>query len=229
MSSCGLRERASGSASASSGSSSSVVRGTIRIPGSGAGRFTAGAVAADVHSMDGSCWRIAFSSCCSEGWDRCRAPRRVPGGPPVGLESLGLPACPVEREHELTARSFPQRVVADERFELADELRVPAQARSASTRSSTRPGGAPPAGRSHSPRTARTQVGRAGPRHRARASRARGRSSGSPPGKRPCPPRGAARSDADRADPPRREQVARAARDQELAAVGPGTLRSCET
>ena len=44
----------------------------------------------------------------------------------VGIERLGLPPGAVEREHQLPAQSFPQRLLADERLELADELGVAA-------------------------------------------------------------------------------------------------------
>ena len=50
--------------------------------------------------------------------------RRARGG--VGVERLGLPAGAVEREHQLPAQSLPQRMLADERLELADELGVAA-------------------------------------------------------------------------------------------------------
>ena len=42
----------------------------------------------------------------------------------VDLEGLGLPPRAIQREHELSARTLAQRVLADERLELADHLRV---------------------------------------------------------------------------------------------------------
>jgi hypothetical protein len=42
----------------------------------------------------------------------------------VRLERLRLPARPVQREHQLRAQAFPQRMLADERLELADHLAV---------------------------------------------------------------------------------------------------------
>ena len=46
---------------------------------------------------------------------------------PVDLERVGLAARAVEREHQLAAQPLAQRVLVDERFELADELRVAAE------------------------------------------------------------------------------------------------------
>jgi hypothetical protein len=45
----------------------------------------------------------------------------------VDVERLGLATGSVEREHELAAEPLLKRVLADERAQLADELRVPAQ------------------------------------------------------------------------------------------------------
>jgi hypothetical protein len=45
----------------------------------------------------------------------------------VDLERLGLAARAVEREHQLAAKPLPQRMLPDERLELADELGVPAE------------------------------------------------------------------------------------------------------
>ena len=50
--------------------------------------------------------------------------RRARSG--VGVERLRLPARAVEREHQLAAQALPQRLLADERLELADELRAAA-------------------------------------------------------------------------------------------------------
>ncbi len=51
-----------------------------------------------------------------------REPRR-----PVDLERLGLPAAAIERDHQLAAQPLAERVRGDQRLELADERRVPAQ------------------------------------------------------------------------------------------------------
>ena len=48
--------------------------------------------------------------------DECAA------GVEVGLERLGLPPGAIEREHQLAAQPLAQRVLSDERLELADEL-----------------------------------------------------------------------------------------------------------
>ena len=45
----------------------------------------------------------------------------------VGLQRLGLPPAAIEREHELAAYALAHRVVAHERLELADHLRVAAE------------------------------------------------------------------------------------------------------
>src|SRR5262249_58424779 len=45
----------------------------------------------------------------------------------VRSERIGLPAGPVESEHQLLAESLAERVTLDERRDLADELDVPAQ------------------------------------------------------------------------------------------------------
>ena len=44
----------------------------------------------------------------------------------VGLERLGLPPGPVQGEHQLGAEVLAERIRADERLELADQLRVAA-------------------------------------------------------------------------------------------------------
>jgi hypothetical protein len=52
-------------------------------------------------------------------------PELVDEHPPrglVGLERLGLPAGAVEREHQLAAETLPERVLGDERLELAHKL-----------------------------------------------------------------------------------------------------------
>ena len=40
------------------------------------------------------------------------------------LRVPGVPAAPVESQHELAAEALPERMAADERFELGDEFRV---------------------------------------------------------------------------------------------------------
>jgi hypothetical protein len=47
---------------------------------------------------------------------------QVPAGSPVRLEGVGLPAGPVQREHQLGVQPLPKRVSADQRVELLDEL-----------------------------------------------------------------------------------------------------------
>src|ERR671923_201963 len=44
-----------------------------------------------------------------------------------GVERLRLPARPVEREHQLLAKALAERILADERLELAHDLGVPAR------------------------------------------------------------------------------------------------------
>src|SRR5207244_5216802 len=48
-------------------------------------------------------------------------------GPAVEVERLRLPPVSVEGDHQLAARPLAQRVVPDERFELREDLRVPAE------------------------------------------------------------------------------------------------------
>src|SRR5206468_858682 len=45
----------------------------------------------------------------------------------IDVESLRLAPRAVEREHQLGAKALTERVLADERMKLGDELRVPAQ------------------------------------------------------------------------------------------------------
>jgi hypothetical protein len=45
---------------------------------------------------------------------------------PVGVESLGLAAASVERQHQLSVQPLPQRVLGDERLELGHEIGVTA-------------------------------------------------------------------------------------------------------
>ena len=46
---------------------------------------------------------------------------------PIGLESIRLPTGAIQGEHELPAQALPQRVVSDQRLELADQVRRLAQ------------------------------------------------------------------------------------------------------
>ena len=57
-------------------------------------------------------------------------PELVLQHPPEALERfqrLRMPAAAVESEHQLPSQPFPERMAADERVELGDELRVPAE------------------------------------------------------------------------------------------------------
>ena len=45
----------------------------------------------------------------------------------VDVERFGLPAGAVEREHQLTARAFPQRVLGDHALQFTDERVMAAQ------------------------------------------------------------------------------------------------------
>ena len=95
-----------------------------------------------------------------------RAPERL-----VARERLGVPARPVEREHVLRAEALAQRVLRDQRLELADDVAVIARARGrprAATRA--RRGEAPRAARPRAARTARANSASAGPRQSASAS-----------------------------------------------------------
>ncbi len=53
--------------------------------------------------------------------------RQEPSGLCVDVESLGLAPAAVERGHELPARPLAQRVLGDERLELAHEIRMAAE------------------------------------------------------------------------------------------------------
>ena len=50
-----------------------------------------------------------------------------PAGIRVGAEGLGLPSRPVERQHQLPAKAFPQRMFRDQRLELRHECVVASQ------------------------------------------------------------------------------------------------------
>ena len=102
---------------------------------------------------------------------RCRTPPTSASRVlPVDLERLGLAPRPVEREHQLAAETLAQRVVPDERLELAEHGDVPAELR-APRRSAARArrAAAPRAARSPSARTTRRRDRRAERRARARA------------------------------------------------------------
>ena len=47
--------------------------------------------------------------------------------PPVGGERVGLPAAPVQRQHELAVQPLPQRVPGHQLLQLGDERVVPAE------------------------------------------------------------------------------------------------------
>ena len=105
-------------------------RAARRRPRAAAGR-AAGSVA---RSSAGSWARIAS----------CRRRSSAPGSTPisldqdrarvaVGLERLGLAARAVQREHPLRVQPLAQRVLGDERVELADHLAVPAGRRGRSS------------------------------------------------------------------------------------------------
>src|SRR5205814_938397 len=54
------------------------------------------------------------------------APDQRPPSRLVGRKRLRLPSRAVEREHQLAAEPFPQRVLGDQAFELSDEFGVAA-------------------------------------------------------------------------------------------------------
>jgi hypothetical protein len=64
-----------------------------------------------------------------EAWRRLDAEliRQRPAGITVGLERLRLAARAVEREHQLSSLALAERVLRDQRFELADDLGVAAK------------------------------------------------------------------------------------------------------
>ena len=70
----------------------------------------------------------------------------------VALERLGLAAAPVQREHELAAEPLAQRMLVDERLELAHEL-------GATARAGGRPRCAPPGRRGAIPPAGRSLAG----------------------------------------------------------------------
>ena len=125
--------RASGPASARSASRSPPPSGTTRIErsGVGAGSTAAGSgrcstapveVEPRILLQDRSLERLERRGRVDAELLDQGAPRLL-----VGLERLGLPARPVQREHQLTAQPLAQRVLRDETLELAHELRVAAE------------------------------------------------------------------------------------------------------
>jgi hypothetical protein len=58
-------------------------------------------------------------------------------GVAVDIEGLGLATGAVEREHELSAEAFPQRVCGDELLQFSDQVRVLAEGEIASMRRSS--------------------------------------------------------------------------------------------
>ena len=84
----------------------------------------------------------------------------------VGGERVGLAARAVEREHELTAQSLAERMLADERLELADERRRAGRARARRRSDPPAPHGAAPRGEVSASRT-RLVVGEVGERRAA--------------------------------------------------------------
>ena len=57
---------------------------------------------------------------------RCRLDPQLldqrPPGVPVDLKRVCLPSRPIQRQHELAAQAFPERMLSDERLQLGDEL-----------------------------------------------------------------------------------------------------------
>ena len=96
------------------------------------------------------------------------APRR-----PVDLQRLGLARRAVEREHQLAAQPLAQRVLGDQRLQLADQVRVPAGGEvGVDALLERRRAAAPPAARARLARTARRRDRRTAARATARAPRA---------------------------------------------------------
>ena len=128
----------------------------------------------------GSWRRIGAWSCCSAGPGSIPSSSTSPAGVLVGLERVGLPARPVEREHQLAAEPLAQRVLARPAPRARRRLGRCRRAR-ARRRSAPRapPAAAPRAGRSRSARTARTaKSASGGPRQSASASPSRPRALG---------------------------------------------------
>ena len=76
-------------------------------------------------SSDESCCRISRSRSFSRGW-RVNAELVLehPAERLKGVERLSVSAAAVKSQHELASEALAERVAADERFELGDELRV---------------------------------------------------------------------------------------------------------
>ena len=107
-------------------------------------------------SSDGSCRRIACSSCRRAG------PGSIPSsstsasaGVPVDLERLGLSSRAIQRQHQLASQALSERMLGDQRLQLGHELdrgvRAPGRRRSAPR---SPPAAAPPARRSPAARRA---------------------------------------------------------------------------
>jgi hypothetical protein len=48
--------------------------------------------------------------------------RESPGSRLIGLQGIGLPARPIERQHEVTPESFPEGMVDDQGFQFREKL-----------------------------------------------------------------------------------------------------------
>lgn len=48
--------------------------------------------------------------------------RENPSSCLIGLQGVGLPAGPIERQHEVTPESFPEGMVADQGFQFGEKL-----------------------------------------------------------------------------------------------------------
>ena len=149
-------------------------RRRARRSGGGRGAVAGSAPAGAGRSSAGSWARIASCNRCSS----------APGSTPisstsagarlaVGLERLRLPAGAVKREHPLAVQALAQRVLSDQRVELADHLGVPTGLEVGVDRHlGRRAGAAPRAGGSRRRRTARRPGPRAARRATAQAPRA---------------------------------------------------------
>ena len=94
---------------------------TLRTVGAGA----AAGAAAGSPASEASCSRIARSSLRrSSLGSRPSSSRSCPAAVAIRLERLRVPTRAVEREHQLPAEPLHERMLGDERLELADELAV---------------------------------------------------------------------------------------------------------